>query len=339
MIYTQQNSFPAFQSTAYKNFSCKHIGMLLQETLNRLKQTGYKFVNSHTAVKLCTWTKKSIKTGGSEHCYKQKFYGIQSHRCMQFSPAAPYCNLSCMFCWRDVSIRKSEWEGEFEKPEEIVEKSIKAQQQLLSGLGGVLHSEKFLSEALQPKHAALSLDGEPILYPKISELIKEFHKRNMTTFLVTNGTFPDKIESLKHLPTQLYVSLSANSESMFKKINRPLLDGLWQKLNRTLELLPQSKTRRVIRLTLFSENAKQPELYARLIEKAQPDFVEVKAAMAVGFSRIQNRLKYEQMLRHNEVRQFAEKIATALEYQTIDEKPESRVVLLKNSAIDFQALG
>ncbi len=303
--------------------------MLSSQTMQRLKKSGYKFVNKHTAVKLCTWTKKSIKSGGKEFCYKQKFYGIESHRCMQMTPSAPFCNLSCTFCWRDVSIRKPVWEGNYEEPEKIIEKSIKAQRQLLSGLGGILHSEKHLAEAMQPKHAALSLDGEPVLYPKISDLISAFHKHGMTTFLVTNGTLPEKILALKELPSQLYVSLSANSEDMFKKINRPLLPGLWQKYLQTLELLPQIKTRRVIRLTLFSENARQPELYTKLIETAQPDFVEVKAAMAVGFSRTQNRFKYEQMLRHNQIKDFAKQISENLDYRTTDEKAESRVVLLK----------
>lgn len=306
--------------------------MLSQEILQRLKESGYKFVNSHTAVKLCTWTKKSIKTGGKEHCYKEHFYkdiGIQSHRCLQMSPAAPFCNLSCRFCWRDVSIRKPLWEGNYAEPEEIIERSIKAQKELLSGLGGVPHSEKHLREALQPRHAAISLDGEPILYPKISQLIEAFHKNSFTTFLVSNGTFPEKLLQIKELSTQLYISLSANSEEMFKKINRPLLPGLWQKYLQTLELLPQIKTRKVIRLTLFSENAKEPEKYSRLIELAEPDFVEVKSAMAVGFARTQKRLKYEQMLRHNEIKDFAENISNNIGYRTADEKPESRVVLLR----------
>lgn len=286
---------------------------------------GYKFINSHSAVKLCTWTKKSIRFG--EFCYKQKFYGIASHRCVQMTPSAPYCNLSCKFCWRNVSVRKPVWEGKWEEPDAIVRKSIEAQRRLLSGLGGVPHNKKFLEEALHPKHAAISLDGEPLLYPEISELIKAFRKREMTTFLVTNGTFPERLLSLR--PTQLYVSLSANSKSMFRKINRPLAPGLWEKLLQTLEALPQIKTRRVIRVTLFKYNAKDPEKYSKLIDMAEPDFVEVKSAMAVGFARTQKRLKYSEMLLHEEIKDFARKIANTIGYEIKDEKPESRVVLLK----------
>ena len=43
-------------------------------------------------------------------------------------------------------------------------------------------------EAMHPNHAAISLDGEPLLFPKMSEFVKEFKNRNMTTFIVTNST-------------------------------------------------------------------------------------------------------------------------------------------------------
>lgn len=47
---------------------------------NLLKKQQYGVVGRHSAVKVCEWTKKSLVTGNS--CYKQKFYGIQSHRCL-----------------------------------------------------------------------------------------------------------------------------------------------------------------------------------------------------------------------------------------------------------------
>jgi tRNA wybutosine-synthesizing protein 1 len=304
--------------------------VLNEEQLRKLKDASYKIVGKHlhSAVKLCTWTKRAIRSGEKEFCYKQKFYGIKSHRCMQLTPSLPFCTLSCTFCWRDTSIRKPFWENGFDEPEEIVEACIKAHKELLTGLGGVKHSKKHLKEAFEPKHAAISLDGEPCLYPKISELIEVFHKRDFTTFLVTNGTLPEVLEKIT-LPTQLYVSLSANSKEMFEQINKPSLPNLWEKFNLTLELLPSLNTRKVIRLTLFKENAKDAQLYAKLIEKAQPNFIEVKAAMAVGFARIQKRFSYEEMLRHEEVKGFAEKLARELSCEIIDEKKDSRVVLIK----------
>lgn len=295
-----------------------------------LKNAGYKIVGEHSAVKLCAWCKKSIKSGGKEFCYKQKFYGIESHRCVQMTPAFPFCTLKCQFCWRDISLTIPKWSGGIGEPKQIIEKSIEAQRELLSGLGGVPHSEKFLKEALEPKHAAISLAGEPLFYEKMPEMISAFKKRGMTTFIVTNGTLPERLEALADsgcLPTQLYVSLSANSEEMFERVNKPLIQDGWKRLNRTLELLPQIKTRKAIRMTMMKESMKEPEKYSALIEKAKPDFVEIKAAMPVGFAR--TRMAYADMLKHAEIKAFAEKLSEALGYKSADEKADSRVALLK----------
>jgi len=71
----------------------------------------------------------------------------------------------------------------------------------------------------------------------------------------------------------------------------------------------------------------KPEHYAKLIEKAFPMFVEVKAYMFVGYSR--QRLSLKNMPRHEEVKAFASEIIKYLpRYEIKDEKKESRVVLL-----------
>lgn len=54
-----------------------------------------------------------------------------------------------------------------------------------------------LDEGLSPRHCALSLVGEPIMYPEINTLIDELHQRRISTFLVTNAQFPDRIKMLK----------------------------------------------------------------------------------------------------------------------------------------------
>lgn len=306
--------------------------MLNQGTLKKMQKAGYKMIGNHSAVKLCLWTRKSIKTGEREFCYKEKFYkdiGIKSHRCLQMTPSLPFCSLRCAFCWRDTSITYPKWSGSMDEPEEIVEKSINAQRELLTGLGGVPHSEKHLKEAMNPSNAAISLAGEPTFYEKLSQLIEIFHKRNMKTFLVTNGTLPERLESLEILPTQLYVSLCSNSKEMMEKVQKPLIPDAWERLNKTLELLTSLKTRRVIRLTLVKNlNMSEPEKYAKLIEKALPEFIEVKAGMAVGFARLQNRIRYEDMASHQEIKEFAGKIASYIGYKIRDEKKDSRVVLL-----------
>lgn len=53
-----------------------------------------------------------------------------------------------------------------------------------------------LEEGLTPRHCALSLVGEPIMYPEINTLVDELHRRRISTFLVTNAQFPEKIRML-----------------------------------------------------------------------------------------------------------------------------------------------
>ena len=83
----------------------------------------------------------------------------------------------------------------------------------------------------------------------------------------------------------------------------------------------------VLRLTLARYlNLTHPKSYARLIEKANPTYIEPKAYMHVGFSRL--RLGYENMPSHEEIRSFAEALANETGYTILDEAPDSRVVLL-----------
>jgi tRNA wybutosine-synthesizing protein 1 len=306
--------------------------MLDGDAARKLQKAGYKLVGEHSAVKLCLWTRKSIKSGEKEFCYKEKFYGdigIKSHRCLQMTPALPCCTLRCAFCWRDTTSTLSKWHGKFDEPCDIVDKSLEAQRKLLSGLGGTEHSVKHLKEAMEPSNVAISLAGEPTFYDDMSGLIAEFHKRNMKTFLVTNGTLPEKLEKIENLPTQLYVSLCSNSKDMMEKVQKPLIGDAWERLNKTLSMFKDLSTRRVVRMTLVKNmNMSGHEKYAKLIEKAEPNFIEVKAGMAVGFSRTQNRIRYEDMASHDEIKAFAESIGDCIGYKFRNEKRDSRVVLL-----------
>jgi len=66
---------------------------------------------------------------------------------------------------------------------------------------------------------------------------------------------------------------------------------------------------------------------AKLIKKAECDFLEIKGYMSVGFAR--KRLGYERMPLHSEIKEFSEKLLKFLpKYKFLDEKIESRVVLL-----------
>ena len=62
------------------------------------EKQGYAVVGDHTAVKTCHWLRESIIN--KRVCYKQSFFGIDSHRCLQMSPSANLCNQRCLYCWR-----------------------------------------------------------------------------------------------------------------------------------------------------------------------------------------------------------------------------------------------
>ena len=291
-----------------------------------LKKQHYALVGNHSAVQVCMWTKRSLL--GEDFCYKQKFYGINCHRCVQMSPAVAWCQHRCVFCWRAIEhTLGNKIKGKVDEPKEIVDGCIKAQKKMLMGFGGNDKCDKIkLREAFYPKHFAISLAGEPTIYPELAELIKELDKRKITSFLVTNGMLPNVIQEVA--PTQLYVSVDAPNEKVYKKIDQPTT-GKWQNLMKTLELIPSlnKKTRTVLRLTLIRGlNMKNAEEYAKLIKKSSPKFVECKAYMAVGFSKKRLGLRY--MPFHSEIKEFAKQIAKHSGYKIIDEKENSRVVLL-----------
>ncbi|MBD3303587.1 4-demethylwyosine synthase TYW1, partial [Candidatus Woesearchaeota archaeon] len=217
---------------------------------------------------------------------------------------------------------------EIDEPKDIVDGCIKAHTKILQGFGGNEKSDKEkYKEALTPLHFAISLTGEPCLYPRLPALVDEIHSRGMTTFIVTNGTVPEMLEKLvNHQPTQLYMTLPAPDKETYLKTCNPLDESSWDKINKSLALIKGFK-RCCLRLTLVKGvNMLNPEAYAEIIKKADPSFVEVKAYMWVGHSR--ERLEHNNMPLHSEIVEFAKQIAESAGWKVIDEKPESRVVLL-----------
>ena len=296
--------------------------------LQRLEKKGYRFVgqNKHAAAKICHWTKKSILNEGV--CYKEKFYGIESHRCLQMSPSISFCQHKCLFCWRDISITQTEWNMDFDEAADIIDGCIEAQRNLLCGFFGNSQSDlEKLKECKDPTNAAISLAGEPMLYPLINDLITEFKKQNFTTFLVSNGMTPHRLENLSMEPTQLYLSLDAPTEKIYQELCQPQLKKGWEQLNKSLDLLTSFNCRTVIRMTCVKDyNMTLPEEYAKMINRSNPDFVEVKAYMYVGSSR--KRLKLDNMPHFSEIQDFANSVAELCNMDIINGSQESRVVLL-----------
>jgi tRNA wybutosine-synthesizing protein 1 len=216
----------------------------------------------------------------------------------------------------------------WDSAEEIVQESLKAQDAILSGYNGNPKTNwKKLTEALTPRHVAISLTGEPTLYEPLGELIRIFHHKGFTTFLVSNGTMPRKLAELSEEPTQLYISVCAPNEKVFRRVCRPHFPNAWAKLNETLSFLPSFRCPTVIRMTLVKGlNMEVADGYAELVERANPTYIEAKAYMHVGFSSL--RLDYESMPEHREIYDFGMRLAERTGYRVIDESVESRVVLL-----------
>lgn len=306
----------------------------------------YGIVGNHSGVQVCHWNNLAIK--GERGCYKVKFYGIDCHKCSQMSPALAWCTESCIFCWRP-----SEWmgkttfgENEVDDPQYIIEETVRVRQRLISGIGGAANANKQrFREAFEefPSHWAISLSGEPMIYPRLGELIKNLKSRKevRTVFLVTNGQDTRHIKKLADndsLPTQLYISLAAPNEELFRKISRPIYKDGWKRLDKTLELLSKLECRRVIRFTLIkgmNDNDSFLVDYARLLEKSKADFIEVKSYMALGFSR--KRLGVGNMCQHNYVKEFSVALARLLpEYRIIDDDERSKIVLLKRKDSKYE---
>ena len=304
----------------------------------QLKKAKYG-VADHSTVELCHWTKKSFKHEGS--CYKHQFYGILTHRCMEFSPAGMYCENRCVYCWRPMEFYDAmEMEPkQVAEPEQILRKLMGERKKLIDGFyGDSRNDNQRLDESLLPTHYAISLSGEPTMYPKLPELIKYLKSLEATKsiFLVTNGQEPDMIQRLQDedaLPTQLYLSTNAADYESFIKINKPKYDDSWERWNRTLNMLKDLDTRTVLRITLIRNYNDQKEMipaFAEMFRNASPHFIEIKSYMHIG--RSTNRLEHENMLEMSEVKKFSEEIAKQSKiFSVMDESLVSRISILQNN--------
>jgi tRNA wybutosine-synthesizing protein 1 len=297
----------------------------MKEDIGRiLEKQHYRTFGEHAAVKLCHWMRQSLLK--HRCCYKEEFYGIRSHRCLQMTPVVNQCTHNCLFCWRLQGFESDV--DSWMDPEIILDSCITQQRLLISGFKGDSRcSLEMFEEARNPNQVAKSLAGEPTIYPRLGELIDVCRKRGMTTFLVTNGTFPEALKELDPLPTQLYVTVAAPNEEIYKRLCVPRIADGWSRLRKTLELLPSLGTRTVIRHTLVQEwNIGWEEQYAKLDEVANPLFIEPKGYVFVGDSR--RRMSISNMPSHKTVQDFASRLASILDIDVLKERPDSRVVLL-----------
>ena len=136
----------------------------------------------------------------------------------------------------------------------------------------------------------------------MSEFVKEFKNRNMTTFIVTNSTLPEEINKLDTLPSQLYLTLPAPNEKIYKKTCRPMIKNGWKKIMESLDMIDSLSCRTLIRLTAvrnLNVNEKFIKDYIKIIEKVNPNFFEIKGfTLQAKALLINERLKSDKPLHH-----------------------------------------
>ncbi len=276
-----------------------------------LTKEGYRIIGTHSAVKLCRWTKNQMRGRGG--CYKHTFYGITSYQCMEATPSLACAN-KCVFCWRHhKNPVGTEWRWKQDSPAFIVNEAVELHRAMMNEMRGVpgVVPERLADAISGPRHCALSLVGEPIMYPGINEMIRELHKRSISTFLVTNAQFPAEMRALDPV-TQLYVSVDASNKESLKAIDRPLFRDYWERFTCALQEMSKKRQRTVYRMTLVSGwNMDELEGYAELVEVGMPDFIEIKAVTYCGKSDASS-LTMQNVPWHKDVVEYGEAMASCL---------------------------
>nr|XP_061797636.1 S-adenosyl-L-methionine-dependent tRNA 4-demethylwyosine synthase TYW1-like [Nerophis lumbriciformis] len=269
---------------------------------------------------------------GRGGCYKHTFYGIQSHRCMETTPSLACAN-KCVFCWRHhTNPVGTEWRWKMDPAEKILQDALEKHQNMIRQFRGVpgVKSDRY-EEGLIVQHCALSLVGEPIMYPEINRFVGLLHSQRISSFLVTNAQFPEEIRSLEPV-TQLYVSVDASTKESLKKIDRPLFKDFWTRFLDSLKALAEKKQRTVYRLTLVKAwNVEEMTAYSELIALGQPDFVEVKGVTYCGESSASS-LTMANVPWHQEVVAFVQQLVDMLpDYEIACEHEHSNCLLIAHN--------
>ncbi|GMH54109.1 hypothetical protein TL16_g01609 [Triparma laevis f. inornata] len=208
------------------------------------------------------------------------------------------------------------WRWKTDDPYEIVASAVDLHVNMIKGTKGIpgVLPERW-KEAHTVAHCALSLVGEPIMYPRINELLQELHRRHISTFLVTNGQHPEAIDTLVPV-SQLYVSVDAPTPDSLEAIDRPLFKDAFERLKTSLKYLRGRGQRTVARLTIVKGwNSDEIDGYADLIALGQVSFVELKGVTFCGTSDASN-LNMSNSPWHHEVEEFAEKLRKRLQVLT-----------------------
>jgi tRNA wybutosine-synthesizing protein 1 len=225
-----------------------------------------------------------------------------------------------------------------DEPDVIVNQLLHERRKLIVGFYGNKKSDKTkIDESLLPSHYAISLSGEPTMYPKLPYLINYLNslKQTKSIFLVTNGQEPEMLERLQKenaLPTQIYLSTNASNKIMFHKVNGPKYRDAWERWNKSLKFIADTSARTVLRITLirnYNDKEENIKEFAELILKGNPHFIEIKSYMHIGMST--QRLERDNMLSMNEIRKFTQKLCYYMrDFKIMDESEVSRIMVIQN---------
>lgn len=221
-------------------------------------------------------------------------------------------------------------------PKWLFEQAVENHRKLIVSWRGVpgVRSERF-EEAMKIRHCALSLVGEPIMYPKINEFLQYLHENGISSFLVTNAQFPDRIRSVGPV-TQLYVSIDASTRDTLKKIDRPLFKDFWERYLASLEALKDKPmTRTTYRLTLVKGvNMDDIAEYAKLVLIGMPLLIEIKGVTFSGATKT-SEMTMQHSPYHEEVKAFAEQLCKYLEgrYELACEHAHSCCILIADTRL------
>lgn len=296
---------------------------------NNLTKQGYQLIGTHSGVKLCRWTKSMLRGRGG--CYKHTFYNISSYQCMEMTPSLACAN-KCVFCWRHHTnpVAKS-FIWKHDEPEFLVDNALAGHRGMIKQMKGVpgVQPDRY-TEAMNVKHCALSLVGEPIMYPEINRFVGLLHEKHISTFMVTNAQFPDRIQQLSPV-TQLYVSIDAATKEELRKIDRPIFDDFWERMLDCVREIGLKHQRTVFRLTLVNEyNVTSLPEWAQLVHMGKPDFIEVKGVTFCGANDASD-LTMRNVPFHHEVVKFCEALIEAIgggEYEIACEHEHSCCMLI-----------
>lgn len=186
------------------------------------------------------------------------------------------------------------------------------------------------------RHCALSLVGEPIMYPRINEFVRLLHDRGISSFLVTNAQFPQELVQLGPV-TQLYLSIDAPTRSQLEAVDRPIFEDFWERFLACIDATATRPERTVFRLTLVNGwNVDEVDAYADLVVRGKPDFVEIKGVTYAGKGDT-SPLTIKNCPFHEEVASFAQDLASRISSKGIpfavaSEHAHSCSVLLANEA-------